>query len=251
MPKFITSLFLILFAIQASAKIEVKVRGYAFSPFVNFKEDGTPYGATIDLIEELNRIQNKYFFKFYKTSSKRRYNHFKSNELDLIFFEDKNWGWDKYKVDSTKVFAKGGEVFIAKREQGRNQKYFEDLNNKRLIGVLGFHYAFANFEANENILRRKYSMLLTSSPEYIIDLILKDRGEVGVITESLLRKKIKENKGLESILIISNKYDQTYNHTALVREGAPISRDELNGLLISLEKSGKMKKVLSQFGIKN
>jgi ABC-type amino acid transport substrate-binding protein len=251
MPKIIVSLFILLLSLQVVARTEVKVRGYSFSPFLDFKDDGTPYGATINLINALNGVQTKYLFKFYKTSSKRRYNHFENKELDIIFFEDKAWGWDKYKIDATKIFAKGGEVFIAKKAKGRSQEYFNDLNNKRIIGVLGFHYAFANFEANENILKRKFNMLLTSSPEYILDLIMKNRGEVGVITESLLRKKLNTHKKLKNEIIISKKYDQKYNHTALVREGAPINRDELNELIEKLEKLGTMKSILTKYGIKN
>jgi len=235
---------------SALSSTEIKVRGYSFSPFLDFKQNGEAFGATIEIIKELNMIQDKYHFKFYKTSSKRRYNHFENDDLDVIFFEDKAWGWNKYKINSTDVFAKGGEVYITKYSPKKTQNYFKNFSNKKLIGVLGFHYGFANFDANENTLKRKYNMLLTSSPESIINLILKGRGHIGVITESLLRKQLKEDKSLKRKIMISENYDQKYKHTALVNANSPITKDEMNKLINELRKTNKLIPIFKQYGIK-
>lgn len=234
----------------ASAKVVVKVRGYNFAPFVNISPDGEVSGATISILNELNKIQSKFDFKFYKTSAKRRYNHFDSKEIDLIFFEDKSWGWDKYEVEQSKRFASGGEVFIAKKGPNRDQRYFHNLKTKKIIGVLGFHYSFAGYEANENILKRRYSMLLTSSPRSIVDLIIKGRGDIGIITESLLRGQLKEIPSLKSKIIISKKYDQKYKHRVLIGLNSPIRKSELNAYMDRLKKSGVLKTILDNHGIK-
>lgn len=244
-------LLLTLITSQVLASIEVKVRGYSFSPFLQFDSKGKPFGATIEIIEELNKLQKKYHFKFYKTSAKRRYTHFENKELDIIFFESQQWGWSKKQVEATKPFARGGEVFITKSSPDKSQSYFSSLKNKKIIGVLGFHYAFADYNSNENVLRRKYNMLLTSTPDSIISLILKDRGQIGVITESLLRKTINREKKLKDQILVSEVYDQEYKHTALVSSSSPIRLQELESYIALLKKTGSLQKILSKYGIKN
>jgi len=247
-----TKILILFFLLSsfASAKVVVKVRGYNFAPFVNISPDGDVSGATISILNELNKIQSKFDFKFYKTSAKRRYNHFDNKEIDLIFFEDKSWGWDKYEVEQSKRFASGGEVFIAKKEYNRDQSYFQNLKTKKIIGVLGFHYSFAGYEANENILKRRFSMLLTSSPRSIVDLIIKGRGDVGIITESLLRRQLKEIPSLKSQILVSTKYDQRYEHKVLIGINSPISKSELNSYIDILKANGALKTILDNHGIK-
>jgi hypothetical protein len=36
-----------------------------------------------------------------------------------------------------------------------------DFNNNNMIGILGFHYGFANFNSGEDYLIKEFNMMLT------------------------------------------------------------------------------------------
>ncbi|MBF0443005.1 MAG: hypothetical protein HQK54_13945, partial [Oligoflexales bacterium] len=57
------------------------------------------------------------------------------------------------------------------------------------------------------------------------------------------------NHSLAKQIIISDKLDQEYNHTILIRDNGPISVDEMNGILDKMEKGGQLKSLWWRYGI--
>ena len=232
-----------------STPIPVKVGGYLFEPFVE-GQSSSHNGLTLDLIKLLNQQQSDYEFQFVPTSPKRRYIDFERHLFDVMFFESKVWGWQKTAIEASNVFLKGGEVYIANRDQAENEAYFEELTSKKLVGILGFHYGFAKFNSSEKELKKKFDITLVNSPKTIINQILGKKAEVGVVTISYLKKQLKAHPEYKAKLLISKKLDQEYHHTILVRKNfSKPSIEEMNSLLAKITKNGSLKKLLKNYGI--
>lgn len=229
--------------------IAVSVGMYPFAPFVEPKGSEGEVGMTLDLVAALNKTQKKYHFNTVLIPPKRRYQSFNDGHYDMIFYESKSWGWQDIKVDASKVYQTGGEVYIALKKLGRDQSYFNNFSDKRMIGILGFHYGFAGFNADEDFLIKEFNMLLTPNNDRNINLLLKERGDVAVVTNAYLQRFLLEYPTVKSRLLISDKLDQEYNHTALIRPGILPNIDEINTMLNTLKQTGELDILLTKYGL--
>jgi polar amino acid transport system substrate-binding protein len=205
---------------------------------------------TVDLVAALNKTQKKYHFNTVLIPPKRRYQSFNDGHYDVIFYESKSWGWQDIKVDTSHVYQKGGEIYVALKKPGRDQSYFNEFHGKRMIGILGFHYGFANFNADEEFLRNNFNMLITSENDRNMNLLLKERGDLAVVTKAYLQRFLLEHPDEAPLFLISEKLDQEYNHTALLRPGISPNIDEINTMLTELKQAGEMRKILDKYGLK-
>jgi ABC-type amino acid transport substrate-binding protein len=226
----------------------VKVGGYAFPPFVTEADQDTS-GMTLDLIKALNAYQEKYRFEFFLTSPRRRYHAFEKGYYDMIFFENIRWGWEGKPVEASKVFLKGGEVYITKAVPGRDQRYFDSLKGKTLAGILGYHYQFAGFIADPAYLRERHGMKLYTRHDAIFKPVLTGQVDVAVVTASFLKHFLKKNPQKAPELLVSEKFDQIYNHTIIIRKHTHPGVDEINRLLTDMEQKGILNKLWKRYGI--
>lgn len=246
-------LVMIFLAIALSAwaqKQVVRVGGYSFPPFVDTDEAGNIVGLTIDMIEAMNRSQKEYEFTFFFTSPRRRYDFFMNNRYDLVLFEDKKWGWKQYPVESSKVFLEGGEVFIAKKKPGRTQEFFDDVKSKSIVGFLGYHYGFADFNSDPAYLRENFNITLSTDHRKNINMVLHDRADIAIVTKSFLSMVLREKPQTVDELLVSGRMDQVYNHSILVRQGASPGVSWLNDLLEKMEKDGTLGRLFEKYGLK-
>ena len=228
----------------------VRVGGYEFPPFVE-TDGGQARGLTIDLIEALNKAQSQYEFRFVATSARRRYADIAEGHIDAIFFESPEWEWAAkgLPVDFSNVFLQGGEVFIAPAKPGRGQDWFDDLKGKRLVGILGYHYGFANFVADPDQLAAKWGMKLVNNHRSSIEMVLADRMDVAVVTDAYLNSYLARNPGARERLVISDRYDQRYNHRILLRRGGPVEVGAINALLAGMERDGTLARLWKAAGV--
>ena len=236
-------------SVFARDAINVTVGMYPFAPFVETKGKGGEEGMTIDLITALNKLQKKYYFKAIRIPPKRRYQSYKDGHYDVIFYENKAWGWQDIEINASRVYQTGGEVYVALRQSGRGQEYFDRFDDKRMMGILGFHYGFADFNSDEKFLQNKFNMSLSQDNETNLSKLLKQRGDIVVITKAYLQRYLKIYPGVKERLLISEKLDQEYNHTVLVRPDSDVSVAEINNMLDELARSGKMKVLFEKYGI--
>lgn len=235
--------------ILASEPISVSVGMYPFAPFVEPKGSHGEIGMTLDMVAALNKMQKKYHFNTLLIPPKRRYQSFNDGHYDMIFYESKSWGWQDIKVEASEIYQTGGEVYIALKKPERNQSYFDNFSDKRMIGIQGFHYGFAGFNSDEEYLQKNYGMLLTPENDRNINLLLKGRGDIAVVTKAYLQRYLLEYPDIAARLIISEKFDQEYNHTVLLRPNISPSIDEINSMLNDLKQAGEMKKLLNKYGL--
>lgn len=243
-------LFLILLgATQSFAQAKkVLVGGYEWPPYVILQDKKTT-GLTIDLIDLLNKRQDKYKFEFVLTSSTRRVQDIMDGRYHVILFESKSWGWNQNKIESTKQFASGAEVFITSKEEGKNQSYFDDLKNKRIKGIHGYHYGFLGLSTAAKA-ARDYNLELTSTQDGNIQSIVTKRADLAVVPKEYLAIYFKNNPDAEKKLLVSKKLDQVYQLGAMVNPTlSPISTTELSKLIDTVFKDGTWDKVLKEKGI--
>ena len=236
-------------SVFARDAINVTVGMYPFAPFVETKGKGGEEGMTIDLITALNKLQKKYYFKAIRIPPKRRYQSYKDGHYDVIFYENKAWGWQDIEINASRVYQTGGEVYVALNKKGRGQDYFDNFSGKRMMGILGFHYGFADFNSDEIFLKKQFHMQLSHDNDKNLAMLLKGRGDVVVVTKAYLQRYLLQNPQAEEQLLISDKLDQEYNHTVLVRPNMKPTVEEINRMLEALDNTGALTKLLIKYGI--
>lgn len=245
-------LFALLLALPAWPREVVRVGGYEFAPYVEIQGE-KPTGLTIELIDQLNRVQDRFDFQFELTSPRRRYEDFSAGRIDLIFFESPEWGWTSrgIKLGSTREFLRDSEVFVALAADGRDERYFATLNGRSIAGIYGYHYAFAKFNDDPKVLEQDYRMSLVYSSFASVQLVLTGRADLAIVTRSYLDRFLRENPQAAARLLVSKRTDQVYSLRALIRDQAPISVDEIEALLGKLRKRGTLDKLWRAAGVVN
>jgi polar amino acid transport system substrate-binding protein len=237
-----------LFTCPASAQQVVKVGGYDFPPFVDKSEGGT--SLTLDLINALNAFQKKYLFVFVDTSSKRRFINFDEKKYDLIFFEAMDWGWQGKDIEASKVIMQGGAVYITRMDKNKDQRYFDDFKGKTIWGILGYHYGFANFNADRDFLKKTYNAHMTTSQDGLIEAAITGRADISVVVKEYLQIYLLKHPEAQKKLLVSKKFDAVNAYTILVRKGNSPDAAEINKILSDMENAGILKALWGKYNLK-
>jgi ABC-type amino acid transport substrate-binding protein len=237
-----------LCTIPVNAQQVVKVGGYDFPPFVDKTPGAT--SLTLDLIAALNAFQKKYIFEFVHTSSKRRFINFDEGKYDLIFFEAIDWGWQGREMAASEVIMHGGTVYITRMEKYKDQRYFDDLRGKTIWGILGYHYGFANFNADYEFLKKNYNAHMTTSQDGLIEAAVTGRADISVVVKEYLQIYLLKHPDVQNKILVSTKFDAVNAYTILVRKGINPSVADINKLLLDMENAGILKKLWGKYNLK-
>lgn len=208
--------------------VVVKVGGYEFSPFV--EKEGKE-GLVKDLISKLNSSQKKYRFEFVLTSANRRYRDFRAQKFDVILFEDESWSWKKMEIpyDRTPVLGSGSELMVALKDTNRDQKYFDNLENKRVEVVLGYHYQLNDMNTEAANLMAKGISQGRSNIDNLSDLLAK-KIDITFVNSLMLSRYLNKNKELKDKILIGHKQDHHFVLRGLIHPNSPIKVSELERL---------------------
>lgn len=259
MKFFIKTIFCIVFCFSqtvawaAAAKdkspIPVKVGVVHFPPYIEVESDGKTGGMIIELLEFMNTAQSTYKFEPVQTSAMRKIRDFKNGSYDLGFFDNVKWGWNKNEVNASVVYMRGKEIYIAKKKPGRGESYFNDFSGKSMVGMLGYHYGFAKFNADANYLRKNFNMQASTSNEGSVKMILHDRGDIAIVSDAFLNWYFLTDPEARAKILISKKVDQHYFHSVIVRKNIRPSVQEINSLLAKFKQSKQFKSMEERYGI--
>lgn len=246
----IALLFALLFALPVWSREIVRVGGYEFAPYV-VNENQQPTGLTIELLKALNKLQDRYDFQFEFTSPRRRYEDFSNGRFDVIFFESPQWGWSKRKIKfaTSREIMRDSEVFVALAAPGRDERFFSSLSGRTIAGVYGYHYAFAGFDNDPDLLEQQFNMSLVYSNYASIQLVLGGRTDLAIVTRSYLDRYLHTNPKDVPRLLPSKRVDQVYSLRALVSDQARISAEQLDALIARLRQNGTLDKLRRAAGI--
>lgn len=233
----------------AAQPTPVRVGGYVFPPFVEVSSEGVWSGVTIDLIEQLNAMQSEYRFEFVPTAAARRYRELENGQFAMLFFENPAWGWQGHDVESIEGIVLGRELFIAHAERGRGQEYFDHREGRRIALFSGYHYAFTGFISDPTQLRDVHNAVLTFSQESNVQMVLRGRVDMAVVTESFLEAYLSRHPYYRSRLLIAEEPDQYYQHFLLMRRGAAPTVEEMKSYIDRIREAGVLAQLLERNGI--
>ncbi|MFK0314430.1 substrate-binding periplasmic protein [Pseudomonas sp. NPDC090233] len=232
-----------------AAATDVKIGAAHFPPYTVRPEQGADTGLLPQLVEALNRLQQDYRFVLVPTSIQRRFGDFQQGRTDMAIFENPEWGWQQIPHQTVDMGLEDAEVFVAKKLDGRDQHYFDDLAGKRLALFNGYHYAFAGFNSDPAYLRKTYNATLTYSHDSNLLMVQAGRADIALVTRSYLSDFLKRNPTSFSQLVPSTRIDQVYHHYALLRPEAAITGTQFADLLRQLRDNGELARIFQPYRI--
>jgi ABC-type amino acid transport substrate-binding protein len=235
--------------LPAQAAQLVRVGAAHFPPYTIRPENGADTGLLPELVEALNALQKEYQFVLVPTSIPRRFGDLKEGRTDMAIFENPEWGWKDIPHTTVDMGLEDAEIFVAQREEGRQQDYFSDLKGKRLALYSGYHYEFANFNADPKFLADTFKATLTYSHDSNLLMVLRGRADIALVTRSYLFDYLKRNEKVADKLLVSQRIDQVYHHYSILRPAAPITGEAFGKLLQELRDNGQMLKIFEPYKI--
>ena len=167
----------------------------------------------------------------------------------MAIFENPAWGWEDIPHSAVDMGLEDAEIFVAQRQPDRQQSYFADLSGKRLALFSGYHYEFANFNAEPRYLAQNYNATLTYSHDSNLLMVLRGRADIALVTRSYLNDYFLRNLNVAKELLVSDRIDQVYHHYAILRPAAPISGEAFGKLLQDLRDNGQLLKIFDPYKI--
>lgn len=228
---------------------EVRVGAAHFPPYIVRPERGADTGLLPQLLAALNQLQSDYHFAIVPTSVARRVRDFNQGRVDMLLFENPDWGWRDVAYNRVDLGLQDAEVFVAIRQPGREQTYFDNLDGKRMALFTGYHYAFAGFNPEPKFLTDTFNATLTYSHESNLLMVLRGRVDIAPITRSNLTGLLSRNPQVRSKVLVSTRIDQVYHHYALVRPQAPIQSQQFAHMLQTLRDNGQLEAIFAPYKI--
>jgi len=231
--------------------VTVRVGGYLFPPYVDVTANGEAVGLAPDLLAALNRSQSEFRFHFVLTSPNRRFQDFAAGRFDMMLFEDQRWGWANTVMEPTTPFLRDGDVFVS--QSHRDQSYFAELTGKRIFAVRGYHYAFADYSADPELLKQRFGVDLLDprgpSLDRGLQAVANGQTELMMITESYLLYYFQQRPDLRERLLVAAEPDSVYRHGALVRRQPGFNAGRFDQLLDLLRSNGELDQLTNRYGI--
>ena len=235
--------------LPAQAAQLVRVGAAHFPPYTIRPESGADTGLLPTLVQALNKLQTDYQFVLVPTSIPRRFGDLKEGRTDMAIFENPDWGWKDIPHITVDMGLEDAEIFVAQNQEGRQQNYFADLKGKRLALYSGYHYEFANFNADPKYLTDTFNATLTYSHDSNLLMVLRGRADIALVTRSYLSDYLLRNEKVRKELLVSQRIDQIYHHYAILRPTAPITGEAFARLLQGLRDNGKMLEIFDPYKI--
>ncbi len=231
---------------------EITVGVYHFPPIASVDANGKPSGLLGDLLQELEQANPAVSFRVFHTSPKRRYLDFEAGLYDVIFFESPGWGWTKRNVDISRPILADEELYVALKKPGRDDSFFDDLEQRSIVAISGYHYGFTGYETDNSVLEQKFNIESPDSHSRNINLIKADRpsvAEVAIVSHSYLQRHLARHPEDWDKLLVSREPDQRYQLSIIARKGGAASADEMLRLLAPLVDNGRYRQIVENWGL--
>lgn len=232
---------------------EITLGVYHFPPVASVAANGEAEGFLRDLLHELEQTHQNVSFRIFHTSPKRRYLDFDAGLYDVIFFESPDWGWKEKEVDISSPILADEDLYVALKKSGRDSSFFEDLHQRSIVAISGYHYGFSGYETDNSVLEQQFDIEFSDSHSRSINLIKADRpsvAEVAIVSYSYLQRHLARHPEDWDKLLISNEPDQRYQLSIITRKGGAASADEMLRLLAPLVDNGRYRQLVENWGLR-
>lgn len=240
---------LLLLATPLQAKRAVYVAAYDFPPYFS---NALKTDMTSELVAVLNQHQNTYQFIIQVVPPNGRYQALAAEGCcDVILFESPVWGWDEqtHQVQSTRPLLRGRERLVAKKVPGRGQEFFQNLQNKVLGGVNGYHYLMSGTVMNSAEVAEKYRIYLADSRITNVRMLIGGRIDAAVLNDGLLYALKNSSVDYLDQLLVSEDIEHEYSLSAIVADNKNIRAATMQQLLRELQRQGELAELFRRFNV--
>lgn len=236
----------------ALAGTDIVVGVYDFPPVARITEGPKVEGFLGDLFKELESVNPDVTFRVFHTSPKRRYLDFDAHLYDVIFFESPAWEWqDKQALISPPVLM-DEDLYVALNKPGRDRTFFDNLSQRNIVALSGYHYGFAGMETDPLELEKRFNIEFSDSVSRNLKLIKADRpsvAEVAIVNDSYLQMHLAQHPEDRDRFLISEQPDQTYQLSIITHPEGPVTAGDMMDLLEPLLERGRYQSLVKKWGL--
>lgn len=240
------------FTASVSSETEIAVGVYDFPPLAAMRENTKVDGLLGELLVELDTTHQDITFRIVHTSPKRRHLDFEAGLYDVIFFESLDWGWLSRPVVATRPVLTDDDVYVALNKPGRDQSFFDNIADRSIVAISGYHYGFAGLSTDNAELEERFQIEFSHSHDRNLNLIKADRpsvAEVAIINRSYIQMHLEQHPEDRGRFLVSEVADQTYQLRIIAREGGPLRVEALEQLLLPLIEDGRYRQMVERYGL--
>lgn len=233
----------------ASAQTRVVVATESWAQLMYLDKKKVPQGVLADFVQRMNEVQDKFRFELAIYPRLRLDQEFMDKRADVYPLRTVAWTRPELGLLATRTILTSGDLYFAhssNRHDGR--KVFNDIAKKKIAGVRGYHYQLFNNNPDETYIKRNFNAYLVGTNEAVVNFVLADRADVGIIPEVIMAKYLADPKMRER-LIVYDRYDSRVELSNLVRKDGPISVDDMNAIIDLLVKSGDVARIKTRLSI--
>jgi ABC-type amino acid transport substrate-binding protein len=205
-----------------------------------------PRGDIVDFVHRMNEVQHKFRFDVVLYPRLRLNEVFADRQADVYPFRTVAWTEPELGLQPTRTIISSGDVYFALRANHfGGQRVFAEPRRRLIAGVRGYHYVLFDNNPNEAYIRKRYKATLLHSNEAVVQFVLADRADIGIVPEMILARYLDEPATRGKLIV--GGYDSRVELSNLVRKDGPISVAEMNAIIEQLEKSGDVDRLRRKY----
>ena len=232
--------------VPAKAPIRVIVATEPWDRLVYADAGNVPRGEIVDFVRRMYQVQDKFRFDVVLYPRLRLNQVFIDKQADVYPFRTVAWTEPELGLLPTRTIISSGDVYFARRSNHfGGQRVFDDIPHRLLAGVSGYHYALFDNNPSEAYIRKRFNATLLNSNEAVVEFVLADRADIGIIPEMILARYLAEPP-MRGKLIVDG-FDSRVQLSNLVRKDGPISVPEMDEIIERLEKSGDVDRLRKKY----
>ena len=234
----------LLVTFKGSAAELINVISIKREPYV-IVDNKQERGLTYDLIDVFNQVQDKYQFAVKIIPTRRLHKHARSGNNNIVIWDHPDWGWKNVGVSLPLVTSQ--DIYIAHRDYvNGDQNYFDDLTDKSIAAVRGYHYKFNDAQARKE---KKYNIRYVTTDTITIKMALHKRSQVALTSNISLGWFLRQNPAETRKLVVANKIDDQFQRYILTPEQSKVSIDEINQILKIADQKNLLAPVYQKYGL--
>ncbi|MBH47518.1 MAG: hypothetical protein CME71_05060 [Halobacteriovorax sp.] len=242
--RFVFYIFLstLLVPLHSAEKTQVNV-GISDSGIFWYNKNEPSASVLGYLVDKLNSAQSKYIFNPKLLPRARLGPEVENQSISMVLLMHKEWGFEHLDLVSTIPICRGRSVFIALKSVAKDQSFFSNLQNKRILGVKGFDYNLDKRGKEKDL----YKIARIPKEDLIPKMLKLERGDVGIINLHILKAYFDSYPEDKELFLISDKSEEEFNIGILLSKESPIPLSELNKIIKDLKQSSKLKYLIDLY----
>jgi hypothetical protein len=227
-------------AAHAQTRVVVAAEPWEHLLFLDAQE--RPSGVIADFILRMNAVQDRFHFELTVLPRLRVDKVFMAGQADVYPLRAVAWTEPALRLRPTKTLVVARDVYFARRDNPHGAEICNGLASRHLAAVRGYHYRVFNNNPDPNYIKRRFKAELLPSNDSVVQFVRLGRAEVGIVPEAILATYFAD-AAIRDQLLVCAQPDSQVGLSNLVREGGPISVEQMNGIVEAMEKAGDLERL--------